>query len=167
MKRLGLLLAAAALVVGTANAFVPVYFEEAAQDAALVVLGQCEIDQQGHCRLGIVEAIKGHVPLSRLIIIKRPELFYFEPQEGRLYLIALDKDGEPYDAGIGCGTVNILGVGRNYLFTEEPLFDRNSDPVTLDDMRNRITNPQPDTRDNSDQPANDPWGDPPKPEDAG
>ena len=105
------------------HAFVPVSFETAARIAPTVLLGACEFGPSGQCHFRVVEVMKSVEPKPKVVTIKRVTQFYFTPLEGNLYLVVLDERGEPYDAGIACGTINILGVGPDFLYWQEPMLN--------------------------------------------
>jgi hypothetical protein len=92
-----------------------VSFERAARDAHLVVMGRYITDESGRPQFEVSEVLKGSMH-SRMIAIREPEWFYFAPEYGNTYLIALDRRRRPLPADSACGTVNILGIDGQYVF---------------------------------------------------
>ena len=142
MKRKALVTLALLACFAPVRAFIPVPFEVVAQLAPTVLVGKCELGAARQCHFQVVEVIKSNRLTPQVVTIKPISQFYFEPQDGQLYLVALNKDDQPYDAGSDCGTINILGVGRNYLYTEEYWPNEDYQPMTLEEMKERLLNPE-------------------------
>ena len=141
-RRLAALLALLAICV-PANAFIPVSFEVAARAAPTVLLGRCEFGPADHCHLRVVEVVKNNQPTPPVVTVKAIDQFFFRPLENQLYLVVLNEDGEPYDAGSACGTMNILGVGPEYLFMQNYWLTDDYKPMTLEEIKGHILNPDP------------------------
>ena len=142
MKRKALVLLALLACFAPVRAFIPVPFEVAAQLAPTVLVGKCELGAARQCHFRVVEVIKNNRPTPQVVTIKPISQFYFEPQDGQLYLVVLNEDDQPYDAGSACGTVNILGVGPEYLFMQNYWLTDDYKPMTLEEIKGRILNPE-------------------------
>lgn len=93
-----------------------VSFEIAARDAHLVVIGRYTQDESGRPQLEVSEVLKGSLR-SRILIIREPKRFWFSPEHGNIYFVALDRRHRPLPHDSACGTVNILGIDGRYVFT--------------------------------------------------
>ena len=135
------------------TALTSVSFERAARDADLVVVGRYIADESRRPQLEVEEVLKGSTRL-RILTIREPEQFYFAPEHGNSYFVALDRRHRPLPADSACGTVNILGIDGEYVFkiqdvlaapdfeewVRQRVYDFGSDGsrVTVGEMKSRI-----------------------------
>ena len=103
------------LVATLAPALSSMSFERAARHAHYVLIGRYITDESGHPQFEVSELLKGNVR-SRVRTIRKPEWFYFAPEYGSIYFVALDRRRRPLPADSACGTVNILGIEAQYVF---------------------------------------------------